>query len=189
MLKRSQKQNKRSRSNSNRSNEEQNSNIDNDLHELFLEQLADVLNAEQQLTKALPKLAKNAQTDELRQAFQEHLEETREQISRLEEVAEKLGESIKRKTCPGMQGLVKEAEEIMREQKDSSALDAALIAAAQKVEHYEIASYGTLIAWAKQMGHDEPVQLLQETLEEERATDEKLTAVAESIANQRAETE
>src|SRR4051812_2842916 len=152
------------------------SEMDNDLHELFLDELADVYNAEQQLTKALPKMAKTAESDELREAFESHLEETQTHVTRLEEAVEKLGESLKRKTCAAMKGLVEEAQELMKEQKDSSALDAALIAAAQKVEHYEIASYGTLCAWAKQMGHDDALELLSETLEEEKAADEKLTS-------------
>ena len=185
MIKRVSKQNQRGRSQS--ESEGQESNMDTSLHELFLEELADVYNAEQQLTKALPKIARNCQSDELREAIESHLEETQQHVSRLEEVAQSLDESIKRKTCAAMQGLVKEGEEIMREQKDSSALDAAIIAAAQKVEHYEIASYGTLVAWAERMGHDQATELLRETLEEEKAADEKLTSVAESIANERAQ--
>jgi ferritin-like metal-binding protein YciE len=176
-------------SNRSQSSEEQGSQMNNDLHELFLDQLADVHNAEQQLTKALPKVAKNAQSDELREAIEAHLEETQGHVTRLEEVAKGLNETIKRKTCAAMKGLIEEADELMKEQKDSSALDAAIIAAAQKVEHYEIASYGTLIAWAEQMGHDEAAELLKETLEEEKAADEKLTSVAESVANQKAQSE
>jgi ferritin-like metal-binding protein YciE len=163
--------------------------MDNDLHKLFLDELADVYSAEQQLTKALPRMAKAAESDELREAFETHLAETQEQISRLDEIAESLGEKIKRKTCLAMKGLIEEAQEMMKEQKGTSALDAALIAAAQKVEHYEIASYGTLCAWAKQMGHDEALTLLKETIGEEKAADEKLTEVAESAANAKAETE
>ena len=163
--------------------------MDSDLHQLFLDQLADAFSAEQQLTKALPKMAKLAQSEELRSAFESHLEETREQVTRLQEVAKTLDESLKKKTCAAMKGLIEEADEIAAEQKDSSALDAALIAAAQKVEHYEIATYGTLIAWGQRMGHDEAVELLEETLEEEKAADEKLTSIAESVANQRAQTE
>jgi len=177
----------RSGSQSQDSESESGGQMDNDLHELFLDELADVYNAEQQLTKALPKMAKAAESDELREAFESHLEETQTHVTRLEEAVEKLGESLKRKTCAAMKGLVEEAQELMKEQKDSSALDAALIAAAQKVEHYEIASYGTLCAWAKQMGHDDALELLSETLEEEKAADEKLTSIAESIANTRAE--
>ena len=163
--------------------------MDNDLHELFLDELADVLSAELQLTKALPKMAKAAESDDLRQAFEDHLAETEEHVSRLEEVAEGLGEKLKKKTCAAMKGLIEEAQDLMKEQKDSSALDAALIAAAQKVEHYEIASYGTLCAWAKQMEHDDAARILGETLEEEKAADEKLTEIAQSAANSKAETE
>ena len=166
---------------------EESESHDTELHELFLDALADIYNAEQQLTKALPKLAKAAEADELREAFETHLQETEGQISRLEQVAEVLGESLKRKTCKGMKGLIEEGNEMMTEKKGSSALDAALIDAAQKVEHYEIASYGTLCAWAKQMGHNEALELLHETLEEERTTDEKLTQLAESRANVEAE--
>jgi len=163
------------------------SNMHNDLHELFLDELADVYNAEQQLTKALPKLAKSAQSEELREAFESHLEETRQHVTRLEDVAKSLDETLKRKTCAAMKGLVEEANEIIQEQKDSTALDAALIAAAQKAEHYEIASYGTLVAWAEEMGHQEAVDLLTATLDEEKTADEKLTSIAESSANQKAE--
>jgi ferritin-like metal-binding protein YciE len=163
--------------------------MENDLHELFLEELADIYNAEQQLTKALPKMAKAAQSDELRQAFEEHLEETQNQITRLEQVFQSLGESMKRKTCKAMQGLIAEGSEVMEEQKGSSAIDAALICAAQKVEHYEIATYGTLCTWADQMGHEEALDLLKENIDEEEAADEKLTQIAESVANLRAERE
>jgi ferritin-like metal-binding protein YciE len=187
MIKRTSKQNKRLGSSGN--SEDQRSHMDTDLHRLFLNELADVYNAEQQLTKALPKLAKGAQSEELREAFEAHLEETQEHVSRLEEVAEKLDESIKRKICAAMKGLIEEGNDLMQEQKNSSALDAALIAAAQKVEHYEIASYGTLVAWAEQMNHDEVATLLEETLEEEKEADKKLTSIAESIANQKAQTE
>jgi ferritin-like metal-binding protein YciE len=161
--------------------------MDNDLHELFLEELADIYNAEQQVTKALPKMAKAAESEELRQAFEEHLHQTEEQISRLDQVFESLGESMKRKTCKGMQGLIAEGTEVMQEQKGTAAIDAALIAAAQKVEHYEIATYGTLCAWAEQMGHDDALDLLKQNIDEEETTDERLTELAESLANQRAE--
>lgn len=173
----------------NQETENEGSGMDNDLHELFLEELADVYNAEQQLIKALPKMAKAAETDELREAIESHLEETQEHANRLEQAAKSLDESLKRKTCAAMKGLIEEADDILKEQKGTSALDAAIIAAAQKVEHYEIASYGTLVAWAEQMGHDEAVNLLQETLDEEKQADEKLTSVAESIANQKAQSE
>ena len=163
--------------------------MDNDLNELFLDELADLLSAEQQLTKALPKMAKAAESDELREAFESHLSETEEQIARLEKVAEALDEKLKKKTCAAMKGLLEEAEELMTEQKDTSALDAALIAAAQKVEHYEIASYGTVCAWAKQLGLKDAAETLGETLDEERAADEKLTELAEASANAKAESE
>jgi ferritin-like metal-binding protein YciE len=162
---------------------------ENELHELFLDELADIYNAEQQLTKALPKMARAAQSDELREGFEMHLDQTEQQISRLEQVAEILGESMKRKVCKAMKGLIEEGSEMMQEKKGSAAIDAALIAAAQKVEHYEIASYGTLCAWAKLMNHDEALELLHETLEEEKAADEKLTALAENSANLQAEQE
>src|SRR5438477_2695063 len=116
--------------------------MSNELHELFLDELADIYNAEQQLTKALPKLAKAAKSEELRETFEMHLEETRNQINRLEQVAESVGGAVKRKKCQGMEGLIEEGEEMMDEKEDSAALDAALILAPQKVEHYEIASYG-----------------------------------------------
>jgi ferritin-like metal-binding protein YciE len=169
--------------------EESDLGMDNDLHALFLDQLADVYNAEQQLTKALPKMAKAAQADELREAIEQHLEETEEHISRLEQVFESLDETLKKKTCQAMKGLIEEGEEIVKEQKNSSALDAGIIAACQKVEHYEIATYGTLCAWAENMGHDDASDLLRQTEEEESAADEKLTEIAEAIANQRAQQE
>jgi ferritin-like metal-binding protein YciE len=161
--------------------------MDNDLHELFLEELADILNAERQLTKALPKMARAAESAELTEAFESHLAETEIHISRLEKVFRSLDESPKRKKCKGMEGLIEEGEEMMKEMKSTSALDASLIASAQKAEHYEIASYGALCAWAGQMGHDEALQLLQETLDEEKTADETLTQIAESSANQMAE--
>jgi ferritin-like metal-binding protein YciE len=183
------KQNKESNRMTGGKAENESEGMDNDLHELFLDELADVYSAEQQLTKALPKLAKAAESDELREALEEHLEETEEHISRLEQVAESLDETLKKKTCKAMQGLIAEGDEIVKEQKDSSALDAGIIAACQKVEHYEIATYGTLCAWAETMGHDEALKLLRQTEEEESAADEKLTEVAENIANQRAQSE
>jgi ferritin-like metal-binding protein YciE len=180
--------NKSNRMPSGQDNESE-SQMDNDLHELFLDELADLYSAEQQLTKALPKMAKAAQSDELREALQQHLEETEEHLSRLEQVAESLDETLKKKTCKAMKGLIEEGDEIVKEQKDSSALDAGIIAACQKVEHYEIASYGTVCAWAEQMGHDEALKLLRQTEDEEAAADEKLTEIAETIANERAQAE
>jgi ferritin-like metal-binding protein YciE len=161
--------------------------MDNELHKLFLEELADIYSAENQLTKALPKMAKAAESEELREAFEEHLQQTEEQISRLDQVFESLGEKMQRKTCKAMQGLIEEGNEVIQEHKGSSAIDAALIAAAQKVEHYEIATYGTLCTWADQMGHQDALDLLKQSIEEEETTDERLTELAESIANERAE--
>jgi ferritin-like metal-binding protein YciE len=175
------------RSSASRSNQNEFSESNNELQELFLDELADIYNAEQQLTKALPKMAKAANSDELREAFEMHLEETEEQISRIEQAAEVMGESLKKKVCKGMKGLLEEGQEMMQEKKQSPAIDATLIAAAQKVEHYEIASYGTLCAWAKHLGQNEVLELLHETLEQEKTTDEKLTSLAESAANIEAE--
>jgi ferritin-like metal-binding protein YciE len=161
--------------------------MNNELHELFVEELADIYSAEQQLTKALPKMAKAAESDELREAFEEHLQQTEEQISRLEQVFESLDEKMQRKTCKAMQGLIEEGTEVMQDHKGSPAIDAALIAAAQKVEHYEIATYGTLCTWAEQMGHRDALDLLKQSIDEEEMTDERLSELAESLANQRAE--
>ena len=166
-----------------------NEDADNDLQDLFLDELADILNAEQQLTKALPKMAEAAESQELRETFESHFEETKQHVSRLEQVFKSLGQPVKSKTCKAMKGLLEEGEELMEELQDSSALDAGLIAAAQKVEHYEIASYGTVCAWAEQMGHTGAQNLLQKTLIEEKAADGKLTEIALGIANQEAEEE
>jgi ferritin-like metal-binding protein YciE len=160
---------------------------ENHFHELFLEELSDVYSAEQQIIKALPKMAKAAESEELRQAFERHLRETEGQIARLDQVFESLEESRKPKTCKAMAGLIEEGSEVMEEQKGKPSVDAALIAVAQKVEHYEIATYGTLCAWAELMGHTDALQLLKQTIEEEETTDERLTELAESLANQRAE--
>ena len=161
--------------------------MDNSLHTLFLDELADTLHAEQQITKALPKMIKAAEAEELRSGLKEHLQETEQQISRLEKVFESLGEKVKSKACQGMKGILKEGDEMVKEMKNLPCLDATIIASCQKVEHYEIASYGTMVAWAKQMGHVEAAELLQESLDEEKNADEKLTEVAESLANQKAE--
>jgi ferritin-like metal-binding protein YciE len=157
--------------------------MNNKLHELFLDELADMYHAEHQLIKALPKLAKAAQSDRLRQAFDMHLEETQKHAARLEQVFQALDESPRKKKCKGIEGILEEGKEILAEHKKSGELDAALIAAAQKTEHYEIASYGCLCTWAEQMGHDEAQELLSETLAEEKAADEKLTQIAKSSAN------
>ncbi len=168
--------------------EDENSEMeDNPLHEVFLDEIADIYNAEQQLVKALPKMAKAAQADELREAFESHLAETQEHVRRLEEAASAIGETLKRKKCKAMEGLLAEGKEMMEENKGEPSIDAVLIAAAQKVEHYEIASYGTVVAWARQMGHDQAAELFAQTLEEEKAADQKLTQIAESSANAGAE--
>jgi ferritin-like metal-binding protein YciE len=165
-------------------NEEQGGEeMDSELHELFLDELADLLNAETQLTKALPKMAKAAQSEELRDALNSHLEETKGHVERLKQVFASLDEKPKSKTCKAMKGLVEEGSELLQELKGKSSIDAGIIAAGQKVEHYEIASYGTVRAWAEQMGHEEAVSLLEETLNEEKAADEKLTEIAEESAN------
>jgi ferritin-like metal-binding protein YciE len=149
------------------------------LREVFIEELRDLYDAEKQLTKALPKMAKAAENDELRAAFESHLEETKEHVSRLERVFEIFGEAAKSKTCRGMQGLITEAEELIDEEEG----DAALICGAQKAEHYEIAAYGSLRSWAKLLEETDAAELLNETLEEEKSADETLTDIAESVAN------
>ena len=159
---------------------------DSALRELFLEELADIYNAEQQLIKALPKLAQAAVSAALREAFESHLEETQEHVSRLERVAESLGEPLPRNKCEAMEGLLAEGKELMDELEGSPALDAGLIAAAQKVEHYEIASYGTVVAWARRLGLESPTTTLAETLSEEKNADETLTGIAENLANEEA---
>jgi ferritin-like metal-binding protein YciE len=159
----------------------------NRLHDLFLDELADIYDAEQQLVKALPKLAKAAQNEQLREAFDTHLKETENHVNRLDQVFELLDETPKRKKCEGMRGLVDEGKEILTDHKDSEETDAALICAAQKSEHYEIAAYGCLCTWAEQMGHEEALDLLKENLAEEKAADEKLTEIAKSTANPEAE--
>jgi ferritin-like metal-binding protein YciE len=157
------------------------------LHDLFLHTLQDIYYAENQITKALPKMIEKATAPELKQGFETHLRETEGQIARLEQAFDALGEKAKAVTCPAIDGIIKEANEVAGDIADKSVLDAALIASAQAVEHYEITRYGTLIAWAKQMGHDQVVTLLQATLDEEKSTDEKLTTLAESKANAKAD--
>jgi ferritin-like metal-binding protein YciE len=156
------------------------------LTDLFHDQLQDAYNAETQLTKALPKMAKAAASPELRAGFEQHLTETKNQISRLERVCEQVGCKTGSNTCEAMKGLVAEGEEIVGLGLDKDAQDAGLIAAAQKVEHYEIALYGTLCAFAKQLGHPDAAAILHETLEEERRTDEKLTQLAKQSINPKA---
>jgi ferritin-like metal-binding protein YciE len=158
-----------------------------DLRKLLEEQLADIYYAEKKLTKAIPKMAKAAESEELSQGFTDHAEETEGHVQRCEQAFEALGKAAKAKKCEAMDGLVKEAEELMKDFKGSKALDAALIDAAQKVEHYEIATYGSLITWARQLGEDEVADLLEETLEEEKNCDQKLTELAEAGVNAEAE--
>jgi ferritin-like metal-binding protein YciE len=155
--------------------------------ELYLHQLEDVYYAEQQITKALPKMIEKATDPQLRQGFETHLRETEGQIERLKQVFQLEGMEPKGVTCPAIDGIIKEANEVAGEVDDKRVLDAALIAAAQAVEHYEMARYGTLVAWAKQLGKNEAAQLFQATLDEEEATDAKLTKLAEGGINAKAE--
>lgn len=151
------------------------------LHDLFVHEIKDIYYAEKQLLKALPKMAKHAESDELRAAFEEHLEVTEKQVERLERIFEILDVPARGKKCHGMEGLIKEGSELMKEEDPGAPLDAALIASAQKVEHYEIAAYGTLATYAKMLELDEALELLTDTLAEEKETDEKLTALASEI--------
>jgi ferritin-like metal-binding protein YciE len=153
----------------------------NSLRDLFVEQLQDLYNAEQQLVKALPKMAKAATSDDLRSAFEEHLEKTKGHVQRLEDIFEQLGERAKGQKCKGMEGLVKEGSEVIGEDMDDDVKDAALIAAAQRVEHYEIAGYGTVRTFATLLQEDAAADLLEETLDEEKEADETLTGIAEHI--------
>ena len=154
------------------------------LHDAFIDELRDTYDAEKQLTKALPKLAKAASAPQLRKAFETHLEETRGQIKRLEQVFETLDEKVRGKHCDGIGGIIEEGKSIMEEDFDEATMDACLIAAGQRAEHYEMAAYGTLVAWARVLKLTEAAELLQETLEEEKAADEKLSALAEGGINQ-----
>ena len=156
------------------------------LHDAFIDELRDVYDGERQLTKALAKLAKTASADPLREAFESHLQETQGQIERLEQVFEGLEEKVRGKHCEGIAGIIEEGKAIMEEDFDEATMDACLIAAGQRAEHYEIAAYGTLIAWARAMGHDEAADLLQQNLDEEKAADEKLSGLAEGGINQNA---
>jgi ferritin-like metal-binding protein YciE len=156
------------------------------LHDAFIDELRDTYDAERQLTKALKKLAKAATAPELRDAFATHLEETRGQIDRLEQVFESLDEKVRGKHCDGIAGIIEEGDSIMEEDFDETTMDACLIAAGQRAEHYEMAAYGTLVAWAKVLGHTDAAELLQQTLDEEKAADDKLSALAEGGINQSA---
>lgn len=156
------------------------------LEDLFLTTLKDVYYAEKQILRALPKMAKATESDELRQAFEQHRTETDGQIQRLEQVFEQIGKRASGKTCEAIQGIITEGQEIMEEYAESDALDAGILASAQAIEHYEISRYGTLKSWAQQLGMTEAVTLIEETLAEEKKTDQLLTQIAESSANQKA---
>lgn len=151
----------------------------NSLRELMTDELKDLYSAENQLIKALPKMARKATTPSLKEAFTSHLEETRGHVERLDSIAAELGVKLSGKTCEAMKGLVEEGSEVLEEDGDPAVIDAALIGAAQRVEHYEIAAYGTVRAMAERLGYDNLVQTLQQTLDEEGAADHKLTAIAE----------
>src|SRR6187401_1095300 len=156
------------------------------LHDAFIDELRDTYDAEKQLTKALPKLAKSASNPKLRDAFETHLRETQGQIERLEQVFESLDEKARGKHCDGIAGIIEEGNSIMEEDFDETTMDACLIASGQRAEHYEMAAYGTLVAWAQAMGHTDAAKLLQQTLDEEKAADKKLSGLAESGINQSA---
>jgi ferritin-like metal-binding protein YciE len=156
------------------------------LEDALFEELKDILHAEKQITKALPKMAKKASNPELKKAFEEHLRVTEKQIERLEQVFELLDRAPRAKKCEAMQGILDEGKEHMQEDAEPEVLDAMMIGDAQKVEHYEIASYGTAKAWAEQLGLDRAVKLLQQTLDEEKETDQKLNQIAEKMVNQQA---
>ena len=156
------------------------------VQDLLIEELRDIYHAEKQLVKALPKMAKATRSDQLRQAMEHHLEETKGQVERLEQVFEKLDTRTRGKPCHAMEGLIEEAKEMMEEIKTPEVLDVALIAAAQKVEHYEIASYGTACALAEALGQKEVAQLLNQTLDEEKQADQKLNQIALSDVNKTA---
>ena len=153
------------------------------LKDLYVSELKDLYSAEKQILKALPKMAKAATAPELKKAFQQHLAQTEVHVGRLEKICEQLGQKPTGKVCKAMEGLVEEGKELIEEKPDPSVLDAGLIAAAQRVEHYEMAGYGTVRTFAKLLGEDKAATLLQETLDEERETDKKLTELAESVIN------
>ena len=159
------------------------------LDELFHDTLKDIYYAEKKILSALPKMAKAAQNDDLTAAFEKHQAETEDQISRLEQVFELIEQKPQGKKCAAIEGILEEGQEIIKEYKGSPALDAGLVSAAQAVEHYEIARYGTLRTWAEELGLDNAAKLLQETLDEEEATDQALTQIAESVVNQKAQSE
>lgn len=156
------------------------------LQDLFVHTLQDIYYAENQIVKALPKMAKAADSAQLRKAFEKHLSETKEQIKRLDQTFKSIDEKATATKCPAIEGIIKEASELMDEIKDGDTRDAAMIAAAQAVEHYEITRYGTLVSWAEMLGHDAAAELLEATLEEEKATDAALTELAEDKLNKQA---
>ncbi|TKT79024.1 ferritin-like domain-containing protein [Aquamicrobium sp. LC103] len=156
------------------------------LEDLFHETLKDIFYAEKKILKALPKMVKGAQSDDLKGAFEKHRDQTEAHVERLENVFEMMGKRARGKTCPAIDGIIEEGEEIMEEFKGTPALDAGLISAAQAVEHYEITRYGTLRRWAKELGMDDAAKLLDQTLQEESQTDTDLTKLAETAANQKA---
>jgi ferritin-like metal-binding protein YciE len=155
--------------------------IVNSIEKLFLEELKDLYSAEHQITKALPKMANAATSQDLKKAFEKHLRETEGQIERLEQICQILGTSPKGKTCEGMKGVIEEGNSMLKEAEEGSVRDAALISAAQRVEHYEMAAYGTVRTYADQLGQSKCAKLLEETLEEERAADQKLTSIAQKV--------
>jgi ferritin-like metal-binding protein YciE len=157
------------------------------MEELFLHGLEDLYFAEKQIVKALPKMAKAVQSKELKKAMETHLEETKGQVKRLEQAFKLLGEKAKGEECPAIEGLIEEGENLMKETKDKAVVSAGLLAGAQAVEHYEIARYGTVVAWARLLGHEEVAELLEETLEEEKNADRILNEIALAEVNEKAE--
>ena len=155
----------------------------NNLNDLFIQQLGDLYDGEMQLTEALPKMAQAATSSQLKNAFQEHFRETQGHVQRLEQVFRAINQEPKRETCPAMKGMIKEGSDIISAKGDPTVRDAALIAAAQRVEHYEIAAYGTVRTFARQLGYEQDARLLQQTLDEEGEVDKKLTTIAESHVN------
>lgn len=153
----------------------------NDLQKLFISELRDMYDGEHQLVEALSEMQEKSQSAELKNAFREHLDQTKNHVTRLEKVFQEIGEQQKRKSCKGIEGIIDEAQTVAREFEGNSALDAALITSAQKAEHYEITSYGSLCTWAKELGLDSALNLLKENLSEEKATDEKLAQLAETV--------
>ena len=156
------------------------------LDDLFLDTLKDIYYAERKILKALPKMARGAQSDQLKKAFEKHKDETEGQVERLQQVFEILGKRAQGKTCPAIDGIIEEGEEVLEEYKGTAALDAGLLSAAQAVEHYEITRYGTLRRWAQNLGLNDAVRLLEETLKEESKTDEDLTKLADAAVNEKA---